>query len=421
MGISKDLATSVSVEKLVYLCPRMFRSARFVTSACLLGTHRSLFVTLNNTKKNLGKTVYNNLLSQPFCMVSGERGPHKSHHYLSVPNSSKYVSQKPFCINTSCSINPAHAPGFRTVRKITIPVQYCSYTNFSDHFILRACVLNKCLLPENNTSKHRRSTDKCREDLNRIGKSTKSYHDIGSTSFTKSHLLLNHMLWTSYHEQWRYSGPLKAQTCGLHRRVPQQAAFEDCLSAKNEERCREHLHSNTALYEKKKGKSWAAVLVSLCTVGGEPALLFTLRSSTLRGKHKGDVSFAGGKQDPSDRNIVETALREAREELGIDVNENEVWGVLKPLNDSSGMMIAPVLANLGPLETLSLRPNPNEVDEIFTLSVAHLCNPQNQGYTHFRTGNRYGYTLPVFHSDKYRIWGLTAIALDHTLKLLMPA
>lgn len=263
-----------------------------MTSACLLGTHRSLFVTLNNTKKNLGQTVCNNLLSQPFCMVSGERGPHRSHHYISVPNSSKYVSQKSFRINTSCSINPENATDFRTVRKIPISVQNCSYTKFSDHFILRDCVLNKCLLPENNTSKHRCSTDKWREDLNRIGKSTKSYHDIGSTSFTKSYEFTKG-LWTSYHEQWRYSGPLKAQTCGLHRTVPQQAAFEDCLSAKNEERCREHLHSNTALYEKKKEKSWAAVLVSLCTVGGEPALLFTLRSSTLRGKHKGDVRYVG--------------------------------------------------------------------------------------------------------------------------------
>ena len=45
-------------------------------------------------------------------------------------------------------------------------------------------------------------------------------------------------------------------------------------------------------------------------------------------------SFAGGKRDPSDRNVVDTALREAREELGIAVTENKVWGVLKPLRDA---------------------------------------------------------------------------------------
>ncbi|KAI4901372.1 hypothetical protein NFI96_014156 [Prochilodus magdalenae] len=132
------------------------------------------------------------------------------------------------------------------------------------------------------------------------------------------------------------------------------------------------------------------------------------------------ICFAGGKRDPSDRNVVDTALREAREELGIAVTENKVWGVLKPLRDASGMMIAPVLANLGPLEALTFRPNPTEVEEIFTLTVAHVCDPQNRGYTHFRTGDRYGYTLPVFHNAKYRIWGLTAVALDHTLKLVMP-
>ncbi|KAG7321802.1 hypothetical protein KOW79_014660 [Hemibagrus wyckioides] len=393
----------------------MFRSAQFVMSACLPGTHRSLFGKIS-MKTNLGQAVCNNLLSQPFFMVSGERAPQRK-HYISEPNNRKYVSQKPFSclVNRSC-FNPANTTDFRSVCKINISLQYCSYTTFSDHFMPRDCVPNKCLLPENHTGKHRRSMDKWRADLNSSSKSQKSYHNMGSTSFTKG---LTKGLWTSYRERWSHHGPLKSQMCGLHMRVPQQAAFEDCLSAKNEERCREHLQSNTALYEKKGGKSWAAVLVSLCTVGGEPALLFTLRSSKLRGKHKGDVSFAGGKQDPSDRDIVETALREAREELGINVTENEVWGVLKPLNDSSGMMIAPVLANLGPLETLSLHPNPNEVEEVFTLTVAHLCNPENQGYTHFRIGNRYGYTLPVFHSDKYRIWGLTAIALDHTLKLIM--
>ncbi|KAJ8403749.1 hypothetical protein AAFF_G00346170 [Aldrovandia affinis] len=197
------------------------------------------------------------------------------------------------------------------------------------------------------------------------------------------------------------------------------------LSAENEARCRRTLEPNMAAYEKERAKGkakegqrgWAAVLVSLCLVGGEPAFLFTLRSNTLKGRHKGDVR---GKQDPSDRDVVDTALREACEELGVAVAVSSVWGVLKPLRDMSGMLVAPVLANLGPLENLSFRPNPSEVEEIFTISLAHLCSPKNRGYTNFRVGDRYGYTLPVFRNGKHRVWGLTAVALDHTLKIIAP-
>lgn len=96
--------------------------------------------------------------------------------------------------------------------------------------------------------------------------------------------------------------------CSFHQTRAFQAApcdaavLRGCLSLENEERCRHSLGPNLKLYEVDKGKRgagqsqgrWASVLVSLCSVDGEPAFLFTLRSSTLKGRHKGDVRLVLG-------------------------------------------------------------------------------------------------------------------------------
>ncbi|XP_055271340.1 mitochondrial coenzyme A diphosphatase NUDT8 [Moschus berezovskii] len=192
----------------------------------------------------------------------------------------------------------------------------------------------------------------------------------------------------------------------------------DCLSAEGEQRCRRLLAGATARLRARPAA--AAVLVPLCSVRGVPALLYTLRSSRLAGRHKGDVSFPGGKCDPADRDVVHTALRETQEELGLAVPEEQVWGVLRPVHDREKVTVVPVLAGVGPLDPQRLRPNPEEVDEVFALPLAHLLQEQNQGYTHFCRGGHFQYTLPVFLHGPHRVWGLTAVITEFTLKLLAP-
>lgn len=135
---------------------------------------------------------------------------------------------------------------------------------------------------------------------------------FSSTAQTfKKELLVRHLS-TGADQRWVLNQPLSkpqlpsvylSQTRAASYAAPREAvAWRDCLSPENENRCRQRLGPHLKLYEmdrkekrgwiQSKAKSqarWASVLVSLCSVDGEPAFLFTLRSSMLKGRHKGDV------------------------------------------------------------------------------------------------------------------------------------
>jgi hypothetical protein len=118
----------------------------------------------------------------------------------------------------------------------------------------------------------------------------------------KIHKDIFHRLLVSTPKQWTVDPQrlLSLQSQGLHQSAASspEGVLRECLSLVNEARCRQSLEPNVALYEKdvrgERGPSeaqwkWASVLVSLCSVEGEPAFLFTLRSTALKGRHKGDV------------------------------------------------------------------------------------------------------------------------------------
>ncbi|ANM69561.1 nudix hydrolase homolog 11 [Arabidopsis thaliana] len=112
----------------------------------------------------------------------------------------------------------------------------------------------------------------------------------------------------------------------------------------------------------------------------ELRVILTKRSTTLS-SHPGEVALPGGKRDQEDKDDIATALREAREEIGLDPSLVTIISVLEPFVNKKGMSVAPVIGFLHDKKAFKQLPNPAEVEEIFDvplemfLKVLELENP----------------------------------------------
>jgi 8-oxo-dGTP pyrophosphatase MutT (NUDIX family) len=150
------------------------------------------------------------------------------------------------------------------------------------------------------------------------------------------------------------------------------------------------------------GRTDAAVLVPMHGWPVNPGLVFTERRSDLK-RHAGEISFPGGRRDEGEE-LLDTALREAEEEIGLSRGNVEVVGALPPIGTFvTNYKITPFVGLIE--EGLRFEPNPSEVESVLVASLEDLA----AGYERRRLVRR---GVPIktdtyLISDKL-IWGATA-------------
>jgi 8-oxo-dGTP pyrophosphatase MutT (NUDIX family) len=148
----------------------------------------------------------------------------------------------------------------------------------------------------------------------------------------------------------------------------------------------------------------AAVLAAFTYGGSEPELILTRRSQKMR-SHAGEVAFPGGKIDPLDVSLIDTALRESHEEIGLRPNEVEVIGQIEAMHSRQGVKVQPLVGLVD--SALDFRPCSEELDAVFKVPVA-LFYDKSASIMHSFEMNGSFVEMPAFKFQEFTIWGLTA-------------
>ena len=164
----------------------------------------------------------------------------------------------------------------------------------------------------------------------------------------------------------------------------------------------------------------AGILVPI-TREKDPQIILTRRAQHMN-THKGQVAFPGGKHDEGDVELVDTALRECHEEIGVPPSKVEVIGPLSQVVSLHGIRVSPFVGLVD--ADISMSANLDELDSIFKVPVSFFLNEEPVRRDRM-TYKGLALSVPSYHyqyqDEEYEIWGLSAIVVVELMNLAFDA
>ncbi len=159
-----------------------------------------------------------------------------------------------------------------------------------------------------------------------------------------------------------------------------------------------------------------AVMIAIYQHEGKLYLPMMLRPTKSRA-HPGQISFPGGKREEQDQDLIETAIREMEEEVGVRVSRANVLGDLTPIYiPPSNSLVTPIVGFLEGKP--SYTPAPDEVEKVLDVKMEDLANPTNKRVKKVILTNGEYFEMPAYAVNEVFIWGGTARMIMELNKLI---
>jgi 8-oxo-dGTP pyrophosphatase MutT (NUDIX family) len=174
--------------------------------------------------------------------------------------------------------------------------------------------------------------------------------------------------------------------------------------------------NNSLAYQTGLYPSQASVLILFTDDPHNPDMIFTLRARHLS-SHPGEVAFPGGMWEPSDASLLNTALRETQEEIGLAPSAVNLLGACPPRSTRAGVRVTPFVGVVPAATEFS--PNLTELDAVFRVPVSAFHSGVIQTRTDLFSYDGKSYRVPAYLHQGFEIWGFTAALTSEIISAIV--